>query len=72
VRILELGRTVHADEEGHYVFRGLAPGRYTVTTGGSGAGATRQVEVPSGPAAVRGTDLVAAGPGLLVRSEGGQ
>jgi hypothetical protein len=57
VRLVEVGRDVRASDEGLFVFRNLAPGRYTVEVTMKGKRARREVDVPNGPARVSGIDF---------------
>jgi hypothetical protein len=43
--------------DGRYVFRGLAPGRYTVAVQLGERFVRREVDVPPGPAAITGIDF---------------
>jgi hypothetical protein len=57
VRLVELARSTGLAADGSYVFRNLAPGRYTVAVEISGRTVSRQVVVPEGPGVVRDVDL---------------
>jgi hypothetical protein len=57
VLLPELNRSVQSDDDGHYVFRNLKPGTYTVVAVIDGRVVRRQVEVPAGPASIQGVDL---------------
>lgn len=57
VRIVELDRSAAVDDDGRYVFRGVAPGTYTVEAIVAGTAMRKTVEVPAGPAAVRDVDF---------------
>jgi hypothetical protein len=57
VTIVELGRYAVLDGEGHYVFRQLAPGTYTVEATIGDQKMRRTIEVPAGPAAIRDVDF---------------
>jgi hypothetical protein len=59
VLLPELNRSVQSDDDGHYVFRNLKPGTYTVVAVIDGRVVRRQVEVPAGPASIQGVDLEA-------------
>jgi hypothetical protein len=59
VLLPELNRSVQSDDDGHYVFRHLKPGTYTVVAMVDGRVVRRQVEVPAGPASIQGVDLEA-------------
>jgi protocatechuate 3,4-dioxygenase beta subunit len=56
---VELNRSVQSDDEGHYVFRSLKPGTYTVAAIVDGRAVQREVEVPGGPVSIQGVDLEA-------------
>jgi hypothetical protein len=57
VRLVEPDRVTGLAADGSYVFRNLAPGRYTVAAEISGRTVSRQVVVPQGPGVVRDVDL---------------
>lgn len=57
VTLVELGRSGVVDDAGHYVFRGLAPGHYTVEATVGGKKISREVDLPAGPVAVRDIDF---------------
>jgi hypothetical protein len=59
VLLPELNRSVQSDDDGHYVFRNLKPGTYTIVAVVDGRVVRRQVEVPSGPASIQGVDFEA-------------
>jgi hypothetical protein len=59
VWLVELNRSVQSDDEGHYVFRSLKPGTYTIAAMVDGRAVRRQIEVPAGPVSIRGVDLEA-------------
>jgi hypothetical protein len=50
-------RQVNPNADGRYVFRHLAPGRYTVEVAANGQRVRREILVPDGPAQVSGTDF---------------
>jgi hypothetical protein len=55
--LVELNRSTESDDEGHYVFRGLKPGTYTVSATVDGVSVRREIHVPAGPASIQGVDL---------------
>jgi hypothetical protein len=57
VRLVELDRTTELAADGSYVFRNLAPGRYTVVAEIAGRTVSRQVDVPESPGVLRDVDL---------------
>jgi hypothetical protein len=61
IRIVELDRTAALDSDGHYVFRSVPPGTYTLEAIVAGAAMRRTVEVPVGPAVLRDVDFPSAG-----------
>jgi hypothetical protein len=57
VQLVEAGREARTDGDGRYVFRRVAPGSYTVVANVDGRRVSRTIEVPAGPALLRGVDL---------------
>ena len=57
VDLVELQLSTRTAADGSYVFRNLAPGRYTVTAELGGRTASREVEVPEAPGVLRDVDL---------------
>ena len=57
VRIVELDRSAPLDDAGRYVFRGLAPGHYTIEATIAGKTMTHAVDVPAAPTAVADIDF---------------
>jgi len=57
VTLVETGRSALIDDDGHYVFRGLKPGTYTVEATIGGRTQRRLVELPVEPLAVRFIDF---------------
>jgi hypothetical protein len=57
VRLVELGRTSQAADDGSFVFRNLKPGTHTLVALAGGREVRRRVEVPEGPALVNGIEL---------------
>ena len=57
VRLVELGRSATTDATGVFVFRGVPPGKYTLTSVVDGQAVSRTVEVPEGPGLVRDADF---------------
>lgn len=62
VRLVELGLSVEAAEDGGYAFRNLKPGRYTVSAVVGGRSVSRRVQVPETPGVLRDVDLDPARP----------
>jgi hypothetical protein len=58
VRILELGRGAWTNTAGVFTFRNLPPGRYTLVAKVGMRRLERTVEIPDGPALLRGIDLL--------------
>ncbi|HVT42873.1 MAG TPA: carboxypeptidase regulatory-like domain-containing protein [Thermoanaerobaculia bacterium] len=58
VRLEEDGRSMTTDAEGRYLFRDVAPGRYTVVAEHGAMANRRSIAVPKGPAAMRSIDLL--------------
>lgn len=57
VVLIELDRSAVVDDDGRYVFRGLAPGHYTIEATVGELAHRREVDVPLGPAAIRDVDF---------------
>jgi hypothetical protein len=57
VRVAEIGRAAVVSPSGEYVFRKLKAGHLTMTVECGGHIATRAIDVPEGPATLRGIDI---------------